>query len=680
MNMKRINRIALAGVGALALSACSENAWNNELDGYKDAIAEADGTEFVERLDYTLTSDDYALLAKNSTNKTLAGSENSAALAAVGSQGYFAGAITPEAYIPALLSDVAFPYFTLDNGSAVNVTYRYAEALPAELTAMAAASKLTISDEDYQQVWGSDNDYTASFAPSHTAAKELPKLLKNALPAAEAGQYVIVNYNTSDVDPVFTAPSTPDTPDFALSSVLGSLAVDQAVDINGLVMATSTQGPIVTDATGSVFVYAPANNSDLKVGDQVVISSTVSSYNYGFQIAKGADADVKGNQAVTYPEAAAWTATDVDAFVATGMAEGASPVSPVYVKLSGKAIVTNYINISIDGTTVQLSPYGASDEVKALFTDGADVTVEGYAMAIASKGKYVNMIVTKVDGKTAKAAAKAPQSRVVELASTNENAIYCFDGSAWAPAASTLILSHADYQAMGQRYDNLSGEGPELYLPTFMRNALPYAQAGDIEYLVYYYYTGSATVTRAEQYVFDGTAWTAGVDVKTATLQFVKSKGVWNYDPSVTVTLPAGRGIAISTLYFQTCVDWVKNNVPDGAAYVTSYGNNEYYCGTSAYQGNVDLRPSAAKTQYAGYDSMTDAEVVALEKKRFDEEVMPAALGILHPDMAPVEGIDVTLTLNFVYYDGTSHDATAVFKCVGKGKFEFVSDTWNDAE
>ncbi|MBD5213458.1 MAG: hypothetical protein HDS75_01370, partial [Bacteroidales bacterium] len=163
------------------------------------------------------------------------------------------------------------------------------------------------------------------------------------------------------------------------------------------------------------------------------------------------------------------------------------------------------------------------------------------------------------------------------------------------------------------------------------------------------------------------------------TSQFVKKNNAWVYSPDVEITLPAGRGIAISTLYYQTCVDWVAANVPDGSAYVSSYGNNEYYCGTSAYQGNVDLRASAAKTQYAGYADMTDEEVVALEKKRFELEVFPAALAIIHPDAAPTaKGIEPFFTIHFYYYTGTTEAATIVYQVTAPGKFEFISCTWND--
>lgn len=105
------------------------------------------------------------------------------------------------------------------------------------------------------------------------------------------------------------------------------------------------------------------------------------------------------------------------------------------------------------------------------------------------------------------------------------------------------------------------------------------------------------------------------------------------YDPNVTINLPAGKGQEMSTLYFQTCVNWVYENIcrplgdtdiKSGKFYISSYGNNEYYSGTSAYQGNIDLRPSAARSQYpAGYEGMSDDQIIELEKTRFMKEVMP---------------------------------------------------------
>ena len=674
--MKRhINKLLLLGGLALALSSCDDNSWNDKLPGFEEPEPSQ-----VESIDYTLTANDYKLVAANSANKALAGSDKAKALAAVGTQGYFSDEIPAADYIPGLLNDYKFQYFTLENGSAMNITYRTATALPEEIKAIAAAEKYTVNEADYQSVWKSDEDYTLSFAPSHTAAKSLPGILKTKFPDAVADDYVIVNYNTSSTDPVF---NTPDEPAFELSNVLGSIAKGNNVEINGYVAAVSAQGPVVTDASGSVFAYQPTNNSALKVGDQVTIDATIDSFNYGFQVKKGSDAAVKGTQTVTYPAAKTWTGVEIDKFAADVTAKDAAPFSPIYSKFTGKVVVDGtYTNIVLEGTDVKLSAYGATDAVKAALTEGATVSLEGYVMAYVKKNKILNVIVTKIGESSISTLAAAASRAAVTVPSVNENAVYKFDGSDWAAAPSTVILSHADYQAMGQSHDNFSGDVPSNYMPIMLKNRFPYADTDDTMFVAYYYYDSSSktTTTRCDQYLYNGTEWTLNDGIVTETAQFVKSNGKWNYDPSMVITLPYGKGVAISTLYFQTCVDWVRDNVTDGAAYISSYGNNEYYCGTSAYQGNVDMRPGSAKEAYAGYASMSDDEVMALMKKRFETEVMPGALAILHPDMKPIDGIDVTVTINFYYYtaDRKTLPATVVYKVTAPATFEFVSCTWND--
>lgn len=276
----------------------------------------------------------------------------------------------------------------------------------------------------------------------------------------------------------------------------------------------------------------------------------------------------------------------------------------------------------------------------------------------------------------------AAGSRAVTVASTSENAMYSFNGSAWTAVNNMTVLNHADYQSMGQSHDNLSGTTPAEVLPIYLARTYPYAVADDVRYVVYYYYNGSETVTRCAECRFTGTEWTGGFNGTTlVTAQYVKKNGKWMYSPDVTITLPAGRGVEISTLYYQTCVDWVKNNVPDGPKYVSSYGNNEYYCGTSAYQGNVDLRGNKAIEQYPdGYKGKTEEEVVALEKKRFEEEVLPAALAILHPDAAPTAaGVEPLYIINFYYYTGSATlPATVIYRVTAPATFTYESCTWNE--
>ncbi len=675
---KYINRLAILSGCVMAITACDDNSWNDKLDGFEESVP----TD-VQTINYTMTQVDYATLASLSSAKALAGDENAAALKAVGSQGYFTSAIDPTVYIPLFLEQERFPYFALSNNSVVRVTYATTGEQPAAVTGAVNAEKYTVSTADYQTAWGSEEDYTEAFAPSATAARNIPKILAAQYPDAEAGDYVIVNYNQSATDPVF---NTPEEPSFTPSSVLGNLAsmsINDALEFDGVVMALSTQGPVIADATGSIFTYQPSNNSSLNIGDQVSIESKLGAYGNGYQVAKGAEAVVNGNQSVTYPTAKTWTGDEITEFVNGLVADSKKYFAPIYSKFTGTVTVSgNYINIVLDGTTVQLSPYGASNSLKAMLPDGSTVTLEGYVVAQASKGKFLNTVITKV-GSTpinSLAAANAAVSRAVNVASTAETAIYTFDGSDWSSPSDMKVLTHADYQAMGQSYDNLSGNGPKQYLPTYLRQQFPYAQTDDVRFVVYNYYNGSETVIRCAECRYDGSEWIGNFDGATiATAQFVKKNGTWMYSPDVTITLPAGRGIEISTLYYQTCVDWIAANVTDGTAYVTSYGNNEYYCGTSAYQGNVDLRPTAFRTQYAGYESMSDEQIVALAKKRFETEVFPAALAILNPDAAPTSsGIQPLYTINFYYYDGTTTAATIVYRVTAPSTFQFVSCTWND--
>lgn len=675
--MKKHIYSALVACGCIALfGSCDENSWNdNELDGF-----EVPGVTEVQTVEYTLTDADYASIASNNTNKTMAEDAGvSAALKAVGTKFCFSEQIAARDYVPAFLSSTAFPNFTLDNGSAVKLTYKTSQALPEEISAIEAAKTYIVSNSDYQEVWGSENDYVNAFAPSHTAASELPAVLKAAYPDAADGDYVLVTYNVSATDPVFNAAPDTEVPEFTMSNVISTLAAGDDCTVNGVVSAMCVQGFILTDASGSIFVYRGGSfgSNDyegLKIGDQIVLSGTVGSRNKSVQIESGATFDVAGSQEVTYPAAEAFTAEKMTEIIARQ-----NDATAIYGTMTGTVKVSgNNINIIVDETIkAQGSPYGATDAQKAMLADGAKVTITGYLINVAGS-RYCNMVMTDI--KVAGAAASAASlSRAVEVASVSESAVYAFNGTKWLPVTDAVALGHADYQAMGQRYDNQSGDSPEQYLPVFLKQKYPYAAEGDARFVVYLYYN-STTSVRCDQYLYNGSEWTLNDGVVTETAQFVKTQGKWMYDPNVTITLPAGKGIEISSLYYQTCVDWVAANIdkPTGAKYVTSYGNNEYYSGTSAYQGNVDLRAASARAQYsAGYEGMSDDEVVAAMKHRFETETLPGALAILHPDADVVPGVDVIYTINFAAYNGSATNTYVIkYKVTGKAKFEFVECDW----
>lgn len=825
---KNIFNSLIAGACIVALASCDDNSWNNE---YLDGFEEKPITE-VQSIDYTLTDADYSNIAANSANKAMANEAGlSNALKAVGTQHYFTSEISAKDYIPAYLGDAKFPYFVLDNGSAVKVTYKVATNLPEEVTAAATAEQYKVTDEDYQAVWGSE-DYVASFTPSHSADKNLPNILKAAYPDAQAGQYVIVSYNNATSEPVFggieepVAPSythnkvtaitsgrsyilavegnavtavpqdkgygylasTPITPEkdgvnvedatniefrfeasangnfyiidaydrylymkgtynnfnvgtnvpaeggeWAVSansdgtlvikntltektiqfdagynnygsyadvkgaypvayekandytSVIGTVVKGEIYEITGVVSGLCAQGYMLTDNSGTILVYygKSYDATSHNIGDIVKINGEIGSYNKGLQVVgSSATEEIIGAATYKFPTPATLTGADIDAEIANRTTDGLAK----YVTFEGKVAVSgNYVNIIVDGATAQGSPYQLTAEQKALFVDGSTVTLRGWYIAI-SGGKYLSIVVTEVE--TADATLSL-RSLVADVAKVEENAVYYFDGSKWTVPADFAILNPADYTAMGQKYGNLSTTAkPEEYLPIYLKTKYPYAQPEATMFVLYKYYDGSATNYRCDQYAYDGSAWTLNNGIVEETAQFVKNAGKWMYNPNVTITLPGGKGVEISTLYYQACVDWVFENIDkalgstdikSGKGYVTSYGNNEYYSGTSAYQGNVDLRPASAAGQYpAGYEGMSNDEIVALMKDRFCKEVMPGALAKLHADAMPVDGLQVIYTINFAVYTGATSNHTVRYEVVAPGTFQFIDCTWDN--
>ncbi|MDE7386008.1 MAG: hypothetical protein K2N28_02595 [Muribaculaceae bacterium] len=516
-----LNSALAAGV-TLALASCGENTWNDKyLDGFEGGVnyetpSNADKTYSLVEADYKAISK--AILAQEGlTAAQEAEAKAIASTLAFDKNGFYPASVS----IPLFTETRSFPYYLDPVGSNAAITYDEYDARPEELASIAAATAYKVTTEDYQTVWGSDENYTEAFAPSHTATSSLPAILAANIDDAQEGDYAIVSYNTSATDPVFGAA---EEPAFQPSSVLGgvgSMASGDDITFSGVVMAVSTQGPVIADATGALFTYAPSNNSDLKVGDQVTVNATLGTYNNGWQTAKGATPEVVGSQAVTYPAPRAWTGSEMDAF-STATVDAKGLITPIYSKFTGKVTVSgNYTNIIIDGGTTQVSPYGASNAVKALLTDGATVTFEGYVVALASKGKYFNTIITKIGDNAFNTLATTAPAKVVKVASTAENAVYYYNGSKWAPATGVSALNPADYAAMGFADNSL--QSPEVYIPMYLKNKFIYALAGDQQYVAY-------NGNKVGLFVFDGSEWTLNNDGReTVTARFNRKSTGWTF-------------------------------------------------------------------------------------------------------------------------------------------------------
>lgn len=672
-----IAKSLIAGAAVLALAACDYNSWNED---YLDGFETPDNTD-VKTVEYTLTAADYAAVAANKTNAALAGDALKDQLANVGKLHRFTDEIPAADYMPAFLASTSFPYFSLSDGSAVKLTFNVADALPEELEKLNATEAYTLTTEDYQTIWDSEEDYADALAPSHTPEVAIPAVLAGKYPDAELGDYVVVNYNWSENDPVFNAQPTPD-PGFEPTAVLGSLEMDQTVTVRGWITGVCERGYIVTDASGSVFAYygGGIDIASYPIGAEIEVTAPVSSYKKGWQLdgSKVISETVnKNGEPYTYPAPEILTGSKMDELITRADNELA-----MYVQMTGTVAVSgNNINIVVEGAEeAKGSAYFSTEAQKEMLTDGAKVTVTGYFIAVAGT-RYMNTVVTDI-----KTGAAAP-ARVAQLASTGKAQAYYFNGTRWSKPNNVTALSAAQCNEItGKTYGNLTKAQADYALPIFLKQTFPYAQAGNQQFIVFNCNDVKAYVGR--QYIFDGAEWAENDGIEETTLQFVRQGGSWKADPSVVLVLPSGKGQELSATYYQACTDWVYENIDvplgstsitSGFGYVTSYGNNEYYSGTSAYQNNVDLRADKAAAQYPeGYAGMSDAEIVALMKKRFETEVMPGVLAKLHPEAAPMEGVQVTYTITFGTYDGSNHTETIRFEVTAPGTFTFLDCTWNE--
>ena len=675
--MKIKNILALALIGGFALTGCDYNMDNFE--GLDSKVELKD----VQTLEYTLTDEDYTTLAGKASSMS-SDKEIAAALAAAGKAKAFSADYPASVYLPYFLAYKGGRFYTLSDGSSIKVTYNNSIDAPAVLAEMAAATDYTVTAEDYMAVWGDEEKFIQAVTPA------TERKLASVIPTEglEEGAYVAVSYNYAATEPSFDGGGNTTDPEQGYTSVLGSAALDEAVEVKGYVSAVCTQGIVLTDKTGSILVYKASGHA---VGDELTVSGTISEYNKGFQIDNGkATIEKTGTTTVGYPVPTQLTPAVMEEVIARTQSEYLQ-----YVTVTGKMSVSSdnkYYNILVDGAAdSDCSFYGITDEHKALVADGQTVTVTGWLSSI-SGGKHINIIATDV-----RTAAAASLKAFAAPATEKRYALYRWDGSKLT-AAEAAVLQPADYKAMGQDDGNLTT--PDAYLPAYLKTTFPYAQADDVKNVVYRLFADSQTVWAAEQYLFDGTAWVKNANVEVVTDQFVRQSGKWVYNPSVVITLTPGKGQALSALYFQAVTDWVLENVdkPMGAEkggtyFVTSYGNNEYYTGCSAYQGNVDMRPGSARSQYGGesyqgqelveagiafagdgYTDMNDGAVVELMTKRL-QYVMGKVLTQLHADAKPVEGIDVTYTINLGVYEGfnlSSCTHQLIYKVVGPAEFEFV--------
>lgn len=639
-------------VATALFAGCDD--YNDRLDGFVDNTAPTD----VKELTYTLTAADYSAVSSNATNTALAEAAGFGnALKALKTNCYFTDDIPASTYVPAFLKAT---YFTADEGSSIKLTYDKQVGLPSYLAPLNKAAIYKVSNEDYESIWGASFPF---FSPTETAAKHVPGLLKAEYPDAVKDDVVLVDYNLSANEPAGSVVAVNEPFEGFWDATINTATVDGWQNVT--TVGTYTWGGRIF--SGNCYIQASAYKHTAGALEMYMISPKFTVANgmhltfdacYGNYVAGGGRLSVLISEDLagfTAENIAAATWTDITSAVTIPVPTG------TYGTLAN---VCNYDMSALTGKKVYVAfRYNGN-------VDGATTTVQLDNVVIKSEG---------VGGEDIYAATTG---------------LFQYDGSAWSAISTAYPMTLADFNAMGSKYDNFSSSmNADNYLPQFLAQKYPYAQEGDAKAVTYKFYNSStkATSVRTDEYVRTAGSWMKTSAVETVTDQFVLSNGKWNFDPSTTIELLPTKANERTVQYMQAATDWVWENIDkaklglteadkkSGKGYMTSYANNEYYSGCSAYYGNVDMRVANARAQYAkGYEGLEDAAVVALMEEHLIE-VMAGTLATLNPDVVPVEGVDVLYTVKVGIYTGTTISACThqlVYKVTAKGTFEYVKDSF----
>ncbi|MFT3738420.1 MAG: choice-of-anchor J domain-containing protein [Breznakibacter sp.] len=588
----------------------------------------------VKTFAYTLTDADYATVGNNSTNKALAeAAGNASELANLKTTKAFTTTLPASTYLPAF---IGAKWFTYDDGSAVKVTYNQNQGREEYMSSYESPVKV-LSSADYKSI-DSNVGIAQTFYPSKPASTLLPAFLKTAYPSAASGDICLAYYKTTDNEPVvgqavvFEESFNSGITNFTAFSVSG----DQ-------VWVGGTTG---SDVYAKMSGYASGNkeNEDWLVSPQIDLTGQ-------------ANVVLKVRQVARYINGL-W--------------------DQITINVSSDYNGTNLSTATWTPLTINTMPTGADWN----FVESEDVSLaayEGKKIYVAFKylSTTTNASTWEID--YVKVLAKGLSAEGV----SEKGTYYKYSGSAWVAQTNAIAVGESDYTTMGVTNKYFSSSVlPANYLPLFLQQKYPFAQEGT-KIIVGYKYSNATTYV-ADEYVISSGEWAKVAEVVSEVDQFVRANGVWVWDPSVVINLSPIRNDATIMAYYQAATDWVWENIDQaqlgistkGQGYVTSYGNNEYYTGSSAYYNNVDMRPSAARAQYAaGYADMTDDQVKALMSERL-AEVMGHVLEKLHPDAKAIDGVDVTYTVNVPIYTGTTVSAVThslVYRVVGDGQFEYVS-------
>lgn len=390
-----------------------------------------------------------------------------------------------------------------------------------------------------------------------------------------------------------------------------------------IVVALTTRGAVLSDGTKAIYAYGNTAAA-LKVGDGVRMSAKKTTYNGVPELTDITDVfvDSEGN-AVSHPEA-----VDITAVAGTYEASEAE-----YVKLTGTLSVSgNYYNIALDEFPEgdkQGSIVYPVDELDAKSFDGKKITVTGYYNGLSSKGKYINVIAT----------------RIAEFVDNPKGTLRNpYDASELAQLMLGGTIPEGNIYARGiiNKIDNVnvSYGNAQYWLSTD-------GSAADLEVYRGFWYGGEKFTSEDQIKVGDEVVVYGAVKVYNGTPEFDAKNYIYTLNGKA---LPAGEGTAESPYNVTKAMDLVLGGeTPAGTVYVKGiisqiddvsmqYGNAQYWISDD---GGKTYQLEIYRGKWFGGASFTSTDQIAVG----DEVVVSGEL-TLYKEIVEFKANNVIVSLN----------------------------------
>lgn len=390
-----------------------------------------------------------------------------------------------------------------------------------------------------------------------------------------------------------------------------------------IVVALTTRGAVLSDGTKAIYAYGNTAAA-LKVGDGVRMSAKKTTYNGVPELTDITDVfvDSEGN-AVSHPEA-----VDITAVAGTYEASEAE-----YVKLTGTLSVSgNYYNIALDEFPEgdkQGSIVYPVDDLDAKSFNGKKITVTGYYNGLSSKGKYINVIAT----------------RIAEFVDNPKGTLRNpYDASELAQLMLGGTIPEGNIYARGiiNKIDNVnvSYGNAQYWLSTD-------GSAADLEVYRGFWYGGEKFTSEDQIKVGDEVVVYGAVKVYNGTPEFDAKNYIYTLNGKA---LPAGEGTAESPYNVTKAMDLVLGGeTPAGTVYVKGiisqiddvsmqYGNAQYWISDD---GGKTYQLEIYRGKWFGGASFTSTDQIAVG----DEVVVSGEL-TLYKEIVEFKANNVIVSLN----------------------------------